>query len=383
MKEVYLSREIDNEDGYIDDVISDIKSVDQSEELQMLITCIGGDTFQGDRIYRAILEHGGKTTAVVVGCAISMGASILPAFDEVLIDEGAEIMLHKAHIPAAGDNPDTEQTGLIKRFNNKTYKRMLDMGVDESFLSDVFLSDKDENYWLTPVQSEELGIGKVVSADREGLKNQFAIAAKLDISKIKNENSMGLFSKAVPRIVNLSDGRQAMFTSKNEELKKGDSLTLIGSDEKLTGKIMLENNLLAELSATSEVENLEEVEAPANEVTDEMFAELVEQVQGLLAWKEEMMAESTEEMDAKKDNEEMEAKLQAVEAREAEAAAVIAQGKEVIENMAEVASQFKTNFKLDKIEDKREDIQVPVAKLDESLERQIAMKETLNSIERK
>ena len=46
MKEVYLSREIENEDGYIDSVIDEIRNVPQGEELQMLITCIGGDTFQ-------------------------------------------------------------------------------------------------------------------------------------------------------------------------------------------------------------------------------------------------------------------------------------------------------------------------------------------------
>ena len=131
MKEVYLSREIDNDNGYIDQVIDEIKAVPQDVELHMLITCIGGDTFQGDRIYRAISEHGGKTKAIVIGAAISMGASILPAFDSVEIDPGAELMYHSAR-PKANDGEELtdEQQGLVDRFNKKTMNRMINNGVN-------------------------------------------------------------------------------------------------------------------------------------------------------------------------------------------------------------------------------------------------------------
>lgn len=374
MKEVYLSREIDNTDGYIDQVVSEIKSVPQNEELHMLITCVGGDTFQGDRIYRAVLEHGGKTTATVVGCAISMGASILPAFDSVLIDEGAEIMLHKANIPSAGDDLNTEQEGLIKRFNAKTYQRMLDMGVDEKFLSDVFLSDKDDNYWLTPSEAEGLGIGKVVSADRDKLKNQFAVAARLDISKIKNQDQMNLFKKAVPRIVNLADGRQAIFSSKETELKVGDKLTLANSDESLGEQVKLENNLLATLAGDGTVEAMEEVEEEVaeNMVSKEAFDELVSMMQTLRSEFEAMKGEKADE------NAEVEAALankeEEIEAKNQEAAALVNKAEELLASTVAVAEGVKTSFKLDKIEDKREEVSAPKATLDAGTKRALEMR---------
>ena len=382
MKEVYLSKEIDNTDGYIDSIVDQIKAVDPSEELRMLITCIGGDTYQGDRIYRAISEHGGKTTAVIIGCAISMGASILPSFDEVLIDEGAEIMLHKAHIPSAGDDVSEEQQGIIDRFNEKTYKRMSEMGVDESFLAAVFLSDTDENYWLTPREAEALGLGNVIEADQNELKNQFAIAAKLDISLIKNKETMDLLKKPVPRIVNLADGRQAVFTSKNEELKKGDTLQLVGGGE-LSGEVKLENNLLATLSGTGEVTNMEEVpeEEVKNEVTDEMFAEAMEMVQSLIARIEAIESAMGESEAATEEAQEAEAKKEEeVEAKNKEADEMIAQAKEVLGEVVNVAENLKTSYKLDKVEDKREETFQATAQLDAATERAIQLKEFQNTI---
>jgi len=121
MVEVNLTQEISNEfdqKGYIDNVVAEIKSIEDREELVMNITCVGGDVFQGDRLNRAIMEHPGKTKAVVVGLAASMGGVLLSSFDEVEIDEDANIMLHKAHIPELSIEDYTpEQIQMCQNFN--------------------------------------------------------------------------------------------------------------------------------------------------------------------------------------------------------------------------------------------------------------------------
>ena len=375
MKEVFLTREIENENtGYVDEVVRNIKSVPNNEELHLLDTCVGGDTMQGDRIYRAIEEHGGKTTAVVIGYAVSMGASILPAFDSVDLDPEAKLMFHTAR-PKDGSKDFTEtEAMLVDDFNKKTAKRMLDKGINADFVQKVFFDEPGEDHWLTAKEAQDLGIGKISPVDKEKRKDQFAIAAKLDMSKFKNENSMKLFAKAVPRVINLSDGRQAIFNSKKEELAVGDTLTLVGSDEKLTGKIQLENNLLAELSGTAEVVNVEEVPVTENVVTDEAFAQLSEavqslagEVQGIMEWKTEMMGAeegATEEQAIEaKQREEIAASHKEILDKTDKATEMLAKTQDTLENVLKMTASIKTTAKLDPIEDKREELNSPSARL--------------------
>lgn len=256
------------------------------DELKMLITCAGGDVFQGDRIYRSILEHEGPTTAVVIGCAASMAAAMLSAFDKVEIDSGAEIMLHKAHVEGV-DTADLsdEEKGIIERFNQKTYSRMKEGGVSDCFLSEVFLSEKDKDFWISPEQAQELGIGTVVGIDKKEHRRNFRVAASLDLYKIKNRNQMNLFKKAIPRTIALEDGRIAIFESKHEELKKGDVLVLANADGKLKGEIKFKTKdatVVAKVDEDGMVEDLCEEEPKAvSNITQEEFDMLKEEVMAL------------------------------------------------------------------------------------------------------
>lgn len=361
--EVYLTREIDNENGYIDGVITQLKSVPKNEELRMLITCPGGSVWQGDRIYRAILEHGGNTHAVVIGCACSMGASILSAFDTVEIDPGADIMFHKANFPGIPiEELEESEVRLINRFNKKTYQRMKGRGVDSKFLSEVFLSESSQDYWLTPEECEALGIGKVVSVDRKKHKGSFKLAANLDLSKIKNQGTMNIFKKAVPRILNLQDGRTAIFESKNEELKKGDVLVLANSSDKLSGEVKLSNTLVAEIGEDGEVMAIKEVE----DMKDDAYAEDIESMKQEIAEMKKMImelageGEGMEEMKNKKD-EDYEDKMKAA--------------SELLDKTLAAVSTIKSTFQPPKIEAKGELVN-DFSDLSESERRAIEMKRT-------
>lgn len=322
--EVFLSREIKNEDGYIDEIVSAIKSVPRDEELVMLITCIGGDTFQGDRLHRAILEHRNKTKAVVIGIAASMGASLLSAFDDVEFDPDCELMFHKARITDERGNVldeyTDEQQERINVFNQKIYERFLKRGADKEFLYQVFLSDSTDNFWLSAAEAENMRLGLVVPVERrngepitaEAFENAYRVAAKLDLSQIKknyNQKEMGLFKKEISRVHSLVDGRQVIVTSNKEEIQVGDVLTLAGSNDSLEGKIRLTNNIEAEIDKENKVVNMQEV---SNEVSDEEKAEIMARIEDLeKAVKALIEKESgdTEEVENKEEMEKEKAEL--------------------------------------------------------------------------
>lgn len=357
--EIFLSREINNKDGYVDEIVSAIKSAPDDEELTMLITCIGGDTDQGERIHRAILEHPNQTKAIGIGIAASMGASLFSAFDTVELDPDMDIMLHKARITDSKGNflkeYTPEQENRIDRFNQRIYERFIKKGVDKDFLYQVFMSDSNENHWLSAQEAENKGIGVVVPVERrngepliEEMENAYKLAAKLDISQIKenfNQKNMGLFktNKEVPRVHALADERQVIVNSAKEEIQVGDTLTLVGSDESLEGKIKLVNNIEATVDAENKVTNLEEVAA---EVSDDEKAEIMTRLEDLEKMVKEMMASKGDEEEGleDKEKEEMEARKELQDNLQA----VQNLGEEVLK----AAALISTTAKLDKPENK-------------------------------
>jgi ATP-dependent protease ClpP protease subunit/flagellar biosynthesis/type III secretory pathway chaperone len=365
MKQIFLTQEIDNDNNYIDSVVSQIKAIPDGEAFEMLITCEGGNVFQGARLQNAVLEHNGKTKATVIGLAASYAGVLLASFDEVDIDKDADLMLHKAHIPdVANEDITDEQAAMIARFNKRAYAQMASNGVDEELLKAVFLSEENENYWLNAKEAEALGIGKAVKIERRN-STPFKVAASLDISAIKekfsNKNkldtNMGLFDKPVMRTATLSDGRTVIFNSKKEVIQKGDKLTLVGSNDSLKGRVRLTDSLVAEISEGNIVDAIEEEEVPAAEVSEDQVAELTQKVADLeqavagilekMGGSEEAEAEAKAELDEKE--KEVEDKIE--DLKEANAAA-----KALLENALEVSKTISTSYKVAKPEDKHEPV---------------------------
>jgi ATP-dependent protease ClpP protease subunit len=377
MKEIFLSQEIDNTNGYIDFVVSEIKAVPSGDALNMLITCVGGDIFQGDRINRAILEHDGATKATVIGLAASMAGVLLSAFDEVELDSDAEIMLHKAHIPnMEAEELSNEQRQGIERFNRRAYSRLDSMGVDSDILNEIFLSKEVKDVWLTAKEAESVGLGKVVKIERKDSK-PFKIAASLDLQQIKNKYStMGLFNKdkKVTRVATLKDGRQVTFLSETEAPVKGSILNLVGSNDSLKGKVNFKNNLVAEVDEEGKVVDLEE--APVSEVNDEEKAAMLER----LATLEESVNKMLEAMGEKE-----EAAPAAMEEEKKEYAAKMEKLEDshkamdnLLKNFTEVAANIKGSFTPPKVENKHEQIMDGLAHLSASEKRGHELRAVLN-----
>ncbi|MYM31491.1 Clp protease ClpP [Duganella sp. CY15W] len=66
----------------------------------------GGDFFQGVAIYNMLREHKAKVTVKVMGLAASAASVIAMAGDEILMGDGAFLMIHNAWAVAIGNRHD-------------------------------------------------------------------------------------------------------------------------------------------------------------------------------------------------------------------------------------------------------------------------------------
>ncbi len=66
----------------------------------------GGDFFEGVAIYNLLREHKGRVTVQVMGLAASAASVIAMAADEILMGDGAFLMIHNAWAVAIGNRHD-------------------------------------------------------------------------------------------------------------------------------------------------------------------------------------------------------------------------------------------------------------------------------------
>jgi len=346
MDQVNITQAIDNKLidgalGYIDKVESEIKSVTPGNDLNVLINSQGGDIFQGRRLFRAILEHEGPTKSKVVGFAASMAGLFLAAFDHNEMDIHSRAMLHKAHL-SNSEEPSKEDKQEIKIFNETAHALLkakaeknaakndkIDLEKAISILDEIFLSDSIKDYWFSAIEMRDvLGIVDEVTdiqrVDGKPERKLVAIANEYKNQFLNSFNKMGLFdkkSKGAPRILNIKDGRQIIFNSTTGELKKGDNIAIVDSDEEVNGKIAIDEKTSAEVKDGQIVDILnEENDSPINMLDEEQKQEISAMIQEALKpvlEKLDEMSGGGEGPDDKKDKKEEEEE-KAMEALKAE-----------------------------------------------------------------
>ena len=170
---------------------------------------------------------------------------------------------------------------------------------------------------------------------------------------------MGLFTKPVTQVVNLEGGRMLAFTSKKKELAVDDEVTLVGSSEKLNEKVKLENNMVATIE-NNKVVNMEEEEESKANMDEESYEDLKAKVDDLT----ESVKEILKKIDGKKEEEETQAKEEEEQKAEQDEKMknieeATAQAKTLLDSTLKVAELIKSDFTLDKIEDKHEEREEP------------------------
>ena len=87
-------------------VAAALRSMGPNADVQVNINSPGGDFFEGVAIYNTLREHKGKVTVRVMGLAASAASVIAMAGDEILMGDGAFLMVHNAWAVAIGNRHD-------------------------------------------------------------------------------------------------------------------------------------------------------------------------------------------------------------------------------------------------------------------------------------
>lgn len=167
----------------------------------------GGDFFQGVAIYNLLREHKAKVTVKVMGIAASAASVIAMAGDEILMGDGAFLMIHNAWAMAIGNRHDmikaSEQLAPFDAAMASVYAARSGLSATEA----AAMMDKES--WLGAVQAveqgfasgilarEQMGHDPEASADTKYLAMVEAAMARAGHSRsVRREAIKSLFSGA-------------------------------------------------------------------------------------------------------------------------------------------------------------------------------------------
>ena len=169
------------------------------KDLSVRINSNGGNVFDGITIYNRLKQHSAKVTVYIDGLAASIASIIALAGDEVIMSEGAMMMIHKPMTGVYGNSEELE--AIIQRLDDVEeqligiYKRKtrLDRTEIKTLLSD--------ETWMSAEEALELGFVDSIMEEEEVLdiaacvtsakwiknfpinNNQKLIKGKIDILK--------------------------------------------------------------------------------------------------------------------------------------------------------------------------------------------------------
>lgn len=128
--------------GWFDGVSADtfakeLRALGEVDEIDLRINSIGGDVFDGMTIYRRLVDHPARIVTHIDGTAASIASVIAMAGDEILIGEGASMMIHEAWGIGVGNAADLR--ALAERMQRETQN-----------IADVYASrsGKGRDHWL-------------------------------------------------------------------------------------------------------------------------------------------------------------------------------------------------------------------------------------------
>lgn len=83
-----------------------LRSIGEGRDVVVNVNSPGGDMFEGIGIYNLFAAHKGKVTVNVMGLAASAASIIAMAGDEILMGEGAQLMIHNSWGMVVGNRHD-------------------------------------------------------------------------------------------------------------------------------------------------------------------------------------------------------------------------------------------------------------------------------------
>ena len=133
----------------------------EGSDIVVDINSPGGNFFEGVAIYNQLREHKGKVTCRVLSLAASAASVIAMAGDEILMGDGAFLMIHNSWAVAVGNRHDlAEASALMAPFDDAMASLYASRtGLDKKFVCEMM----DKETWLSVDQAMEDGFatGKI------------------------------------------------------------------------------------------------------------------------------------------------------------------------------------------------------------------------------
>lgn len=155
-----VSDEIDtffNDNAVYPKKITDFLNEYENEDIEVHINSSGGSIFDGVTIANSLKNHKGKTTAIIDGLGASIASVIALACDEVVMNKGTFLMIHKPLAITVGNADELSDT--IERLNN----------IEATIINDFYLAKAKEGItyemiadklkaetWLNSSQASEI-----------------------------------------------------------------------------------------------------------------------------------------------------------------------------------------------------------------------------------
>lgn len=171
-----------------------------AKDVTVNINSPGGDFFEGVAIYNLLREHPAKVTVRVMGLAASAASVIAMAGDEILIGDGAFLMIHNAWAVAIGNRHDMRSAAdQLEPFDGA----MADLyaarsGADRAQV--VAMMDKET--WLGSSQAVEDGFA-------DGLIDRAELVT--DEPKTGNKKAMAMMEAAMAKAGHSRSTRREAF----------------------------------------------------------------------------------------------------------------------------------------------------------------------------
>lgn len=174
---IYIYDEIGQSDWYpavgAKDVIAALSSIGRVAAIDVRINSPGGDVFEGEAIYNALLRNQAKINVFIDGLAASAASFIAMAGDSIEIAENAFLMIHNSWIYAMGNKADlTKTVDLLGKVDaNLAAIYATRSGIDVAKITEMM----DAETWFTAKEALD---NKLATKIGQNLKTPGETAAK-------------------------------------------------------------------------------------------------------------------------------------------------------------------------------------------------------------
>jgi len=138
------------------------------KQINLRINSPGGSVFDGMTIYQRLKDHPAKVTAYVDGIAASIASIIMLAADEIVMGDGAMVMIHR---PMSGVHGNVAELERMIDILDKIENQMISLYAKKTGASRIEIAKLlSEETWFTSTEAIDFKIADRTFEAKETLK---------------------------------------------------------------------------------------------------------------------------------------------------------------------------------------------------------------------